>query len=165
MPLPSPAFTHSHFSESFQNLDGVRAGANTSKMRPLARGAEGSVEVMSVSSYSDHLDSSTSHQLTNQFSSVQFIQLSRSVVSDSSRPHESQHARPPCPSPTPGAYSNSCPSSWWCYSAISSSVVPFNRALLPPIPPSIRVFSNESTLHMRWPKYWSFRFSISPSNN
>ena len=48
---------------------------------------------------------------TVRFSSVQF---SRSVVSDSLRPHESQYARPPCPSPTPGTYSNSCPSSWWC---------------------------------------------------
>ena len=46
--------------------------------------------------------------------------------------------------------------------AISSSVVPFSSC--PPIPPSIRVFSNESTLHMRWPKYWSFTFNISPSN-
>ena len=55
------------------------------------------------------------------FSSVQF---SRSVVSDSLRPHESQHARPPCPSPTPKVYSNSCPSSRWCHPAISSSVVP-----------------------------------------
>ena len=59
----------------------------------------------------------------NQFSSVQF---SRSVVSDSSQPHESQHARPPCPSPTPGVHSESHPSSWWCYPAISSSVVPFS---------------------------------------
>ena len=58
-----------------------------------------------------------------QFSSVQF---SRSVVSNSLRPHELQHARPPCPSPTPGVYSNSCPSSWWCHPAISSSVVPFS---------------------------------------
>ena len=57
------------------------------------------------------------------FSSVQF---SRSVVSDSLRPHESQHTRPPCPSPTPGGYPNSCPSSWWCHPAISSSVVPFS---------------------------------------
>ena len=53
-------------------------------------------------------------------------QFSRSVVSDCLRPHESQHARPPCPSPTPGVYSNSCPSSWWCHPAISSSVVPFS---------------------------------------
>ena len=54
------------------------------------------------------------------------VQFSRSVVSNSLRPHESQHARPPCPSPTPGVHSNSCPSSWWCHSAISSSVVPFS---------------------------------------
>ena len=54
------------------------------------------------------------------------VQLSHSVVSDSLQPHESQHARPPCPSPTPGVYSNSCPSSRWCHPAISSSVVPFS---------------------------------------
>ena len=53
------------------------------------------------------------------------VQSSRSVVSDSLRPHELQHARPPCPSPTPGAHSNSCPSSRWCHPAISSSVIPF----------------------------------------
>ena len=57
------------------------------------------------------------------FSSVQF---SRSVVSDSLWPHESQHARPHCPSPTPGVHSNSCPLSRWCHPAISSSVVPFS---------------------------------------
>ena len=84
------------------------------------------------------------------------VQFSRSVVSDFLRPHESQHARPPCPSPTPGVYSNSCP---------SSHVILCRPLLLPPpIPPSIRVFSNESTLCMRWPKYWSFSFSVSPSN-
>ena len=68
--------------------------------------------------------------------------------------HESQHARPPCPSPTTGVYSNSCPSGWWCHPAISSSVAPF---LLPPsIFPSIRVFANESALFIRWPspKRW-----------
>ena len=54
------------------------------------------------------------------------VQFSRSVMSDSLRPHESQHSRPPCPSPTPGAYSNSRPLSWWCHPAISSSVVPFS---------------------------------------
>ena len=54
------------------------------------------------------------------------VQFSRSVVSDSLRPHESQHARPPCPSPTPGVYSNSCPLSWWCHPAISSSVILFS---------------------------------------
>ena len=57
------------------------------------------------------------------FSSVQF---SRSVVSESLQPHELQHARPPCPSPTPGVYPNLCPLSWWCHPTISSSVVPFS---------------------------------------
>ena len=61
--------------------------------------------------------------LSVQFSSVQF---SRSVVSDSLQPHESRHARPPCPSPTPRVHSDSRPSSQWCHSAISSSVVPFS---------------------------------------
>ena len=57
------------------------------------------------------------------FSSVRF---SHSVVSNSLRPHESQHVRPPCPSPTPGAHSDSRPSSRWCHPAISSSVIPFS---------------------------------------
>ena len=83
-------------------------------------------------------------------------------MSDSLRPHESQHSRPLCPSPTPGVYPNPCPSSRWCHPAISSSVVPCSSR--PPILPSIRVFSNESTLRVRWPKYWSFSFNISPSN-
>ena len=170
------------------------------------------------------------------FSSVQFR---RSVVSNSLRPHEPQHARPPCPSPTPRVYSNSCPLSGWCHPTISSSVVPFSSCpqsfpasgsfqmrqffasvqcssvqslgrvwlfatpwiathqasmsitssrslpklmpielvmpcnhlilswpllLLPSIFPSIRAFSNESTLHIRWPKYWRFSFNISSSN-
>ena len=90
------------------------------------------------------------------------VQFSVSVVSDCLRPHESQHTRPPCPSPTPGVHSNSHPSSWWCHPAISSSVVPLSSC-----PQSLpaSVFSNESTLRMRWPKYWSFSFSISPSMN
>ena len=61
--------------------------------------------------------------LTVKWSSVQF---SRSVVSDSLRPHGLQHARLPCPSPTPGVYSNSCPSGWWCHPTIWSSVIPFS---------------------------------------
>ena len=81
-------------------------------------------------------------------------------MSDSLWPHKSQHARPPCPSPTPGVHSNLCPSQW-CRPDISSSVIPYSSC---PIPPSIRVFSIESTLRMRWPKYWSFSFSISPSS-
>ena len=59
-------------------------------------------------------------------------QFSHSFMSDSLWPHESQHTRPPCPSPTPGVYSNSCPSSRWCHPAISSSVVPFSYCLQSP---------------------------------
>ena len=92
--------------------------------------------------------------------SASSVQFSRSVMSNSSWPHELQHARPPCPSPSSGIHSNSRPSSWWCHPAISSCRP---LLLLPLIPPSIRVFSNESTLRMRWPKYWSFSFSIIPS--
>ena len=99
-------------------------------------------------------------EYSSLFSSVQF---SYSVVSDSLQPHESQHARPPCPSPTPGVHPNSCP--------LIELVMPSNHLilchpllLLPSIPPSFRVFSSESTLRMRWPKYWSFSFRISPSN-
>ena len=100
------------------------------------------------------------HMVTG-FSSVQF---SHSGVSNYMWPHESQHTRPPCTSPTPGVHSNSGPSSRWCHPAISSHLILCRPLLLlPPISPSIRVFSNESTLHMRWPKYWSFSFSIIPS--
>ena len=88
-------------------------------------------------------------------------QISRSVVSDSLRPHELQHARPPCPSPTPGVHPDSRPSSQVMPSSHLILCCPL--LLLPPIPPSIRVFSNESTLRMRWPKYWSFSISIVPS--
>ena len=94
---------------------------------------------------------------TYTFSSVQF---SHSVVSNSLWPHESQHAKPPYPSPSPRVHSNSHPSSQWCHPAISSSVIPFSSW-----PQSLPawVFSNESTLRMRWPKYWSFSFRIIPS--
>ena len=61
-----------------------------------------------------------------KFSAVQF---SHSVVSNSLWPHEPQHSRPPCPSPTPGVYPNSCPLSWWCHLTISSSVIPFSSCL------------------------------------
>ena len=90
-----------------------------------------------------------------------FSSFSRSVVSDSLWSHRLQHARLLCPSPTPKAYSNSCPLSWWCHPTISSSVIPFSPCLQSS---SIRVFSNESVLHIRWSKYHNFSFSISPSN-
>ena len=88
-------------------------------------------------------------------------------MSYSLRPHGLQHTRPPCPSPTPRVYSNSWPSSQWCHPTTSSSVVPFSSHLQSfpaSIFPSIRVFSNEPVLRIRWPRYWSFSFSISPSN-
>ena len=89
------------------------------------------------------------------------VQFSHSVVSDSLRPHESQDARPPCPSPTPGVHPNSCPLRRLCHPTISSSVIPFSSC---PQSPSSRIFSNKSALRIRWPKYWSFSFNISPSN-
>ena len=91
---------------------------------------------------------------------VSSVQFSRSFVSDSLRPQGLEHTRPPCPSLATGVYSNSCPLGRWCHTAISSSVGPFS----PSIFPSIRVLSNESVLHIRWPEYWSFSFNISPSN-
>ena len=81
------------------------------------------------------------------------VQFSCSVVSDSLRPYESQHARPPCPSPTPGVHTDSRSSSPWCHPAISSSVVAFSSCL----------FCSEPSLRMKWPKDWSFSFSIIPS--
>ena len=104
------------------------------------------------------LDLRVKYELTLQsILSVSSVQFSHSVVSDFLRPHESQHARPPCPSPTPGVHSDSSPSSQWCHPAISSSGVPFSSC-----PQSLpaSVFSHESALSMRWPKYWSFSFSI-----
>ena len=87
------------------------------------------------------------------------VQFSRSVVSNSLRPHESQHARPPCPSPTPGVHSDTS-----IKSVMPSSHLILCRPLflLPPNPSSIRIFSKESTLHMRWQKSWSLSFSIIP---
>ena len=104
------------------------------------------------------MKSQTTWNKSNSFSSVQF---SHSVVSNSLWPHGLQQARLPCP----------ITNSW---SSLKLKVHPVGDALQPshplsvpsppPIPPSIRVFSNDSTLHMRWLKYWSFSFIISPSN-
>ena len=91
------------------------------------------------------------------------VQFSCSVLLDSLQPHELQHARLPCPSPTPGVHPNSCPSSQWCHLAISSSVVPFSSC--PQSLPASESFPvSQIFTYMRWPKYWSFSFSISPSN-
>ena len=82
-------------------------------------------------------------------------------MSNSLLPHGLQHTRLPCPSTTPRACSNSCPLSWWCHLTISSCQP---LLVLPSIFPSTKGFFNESVLCIRWPKYWSFSFSISPSN-
>ena len=83
-------------------------------------------------------------------------------MSNSLLPHGLQHTRPPCPPPTPGVHPNPCPLSRWCPPTISSSVVPFSSC--PQSFPGSGSFSNESVLCNRWPKYCSFSFSISPSN-
>ena len=94
--------------------------------------------------------------------SLLFLLFSLLVMSDSLRPHGLEHSRLLCPSSSPRACSISCPLSW---------LIPSNHLilcrpllLLPSVFPSISVFSNEPVLHIRWPKYWSFSFSINPSN-
>ena len=87
-------------------------------------------------------------------------------MSHSLQPHGLQHARLPCPSlpaltSLSGVCSNSCPLSWWCYPIISLSMLPLSSCLQS-FPAS--VFSSESDLHIRWPKYWNFIFSINPSS-
>ena len=86
--------------------------------------------------------------------SVQFSQFSRSIMSDSLWPHEPQHAWPPCPSPTPRVYSYSCPLSQWCHPTILSSALNLSQHQ------DLLQWVNTS---IRWPKYWSFSFSIIPS--
>ena len=79
-----------------------------------------------------HGDAKELH-MTEQLNNTSNVQFSRSVVSDSLQPHRLQHARPPCPSPTPGVYSNSCPLSWWCHPTISSSVLLLSPSVFPSI--------------------------------
>ena len=93
------------------------------------------------------------HNLVHQFS--------LSVMSNSFWPHELQHARPPCPPSTSRVHPNPCPSSRWCHPTISSSVVPFSSC--PQSLPASGSFQMKA-LHIRWPKYWSFSFNISLSN-
>ena len=98
-----------------------------------------------------------SHQ-GNLYGSIQF---SSSVVSNSLWLYGLQHTRLPSPSPTPGAWSNSCPLSQWCHPTFLILCHPI--LLLPSVFPSIRDFCSESVLCIRWPKYWSFSFSFSIS--
>ena len=102
------------------------------------------------------------HEQSKDLWKISSVWFSHSVVSDSLRPHELQHARPPCPSPTPqSSLRLTC-----IESVMPSSHLILYRPLffLPSIFPSIGVFSNESALRIRWPKYWSFSFNISHSN-
>ena len=109
-------------------------------------------------SISGHLCVFLFKKSVQKLSSVQF---SHSAMSNSLWPHESQHARPPCPSST-----QSPPKLMSIESVMPSYhlILWCPHLLLPSIFPSIRVFSNESALHIRWPKYWSFNFNIIPSN-
>ena len=88
--------------------------------------------------------------------------FSCSVMSDYLWPHGLQHARPPCPSPTPRVYSNSCPLSRWCHPAISSSVAPFSHLQAFPASGSFQMSHIDSLRQVA--KYWSFSFNINPSN-
>ena len=88
------------------------------------------------------------------------VQFSTSVMCNSLQPHGLQHTNLPCPSPTPRACSNSCPPNQWYHLILCHPLL-----LLPSIFLSIKVFSSESVLHIRWPKYWSFSFNINPSTN
>ena len=96
------------------------------------------------------------HPGNSSCADISSVQFSRSVMSDSLQLHEPQHARPPCPSPTLGVFPNSHPS--------NHLILCQPLLLLPSIFSSIRVFSNESALCIRWPQYWSSSFNISPSN-
>ena len=90
------------------------------------------------------------------------VQFSRSVVSGSLRPHGLQHVRPPCPSPIPGVYSNSCPLSWWCHPTISSSVIPFSSRLQSF--PASGSFPMSQLFTSGGQSIGSFSFKIGPSN-
>ena len=94
------------------------------------------------------------------WTSLVTLQFCRLFVSDPLWPHGLQHPRPFCPSSTARACSNSCASSWWCHPTILSSCIPFSSWLQSS--PASGFFSSESVLHIRWPKNWSFSFSISP---
>ena len=86
------------------------------------------------------------------------VQFSHSVMSDSLKPHEPQHTRPPYPSSTPGVHPNPCPLCWWCHPTISSSVVPFSSF---PQSSQHQGLFKWVAFHIRWPKYWSFSFKMS----
>ena len=98
---------------------------------------------------------------TTENRNLRSVQFSRSVVSNSLQPRGLQHARPPCPSPTPGVYSHSCPLSWWCHPTISPSVIPCSSCLQSfPASGSFQI----SQLFASSGQSIGFSFTISPSN-
>ena len=109
----------------------------------------------------DHLEEGLTERKCSSASLLLLFQFS-SVASDSLQPHRLQQARPLCPSPTPRVHPNPCPLCRWCHPTISSSVVPFSSCLQSF--PALGSFQMKSALGIRWPKYWSFSFNISPSN-
>ena len=86
------------------------------------------------------------------------LSFSCPVMSDSLWPHGLQHVRPPCPSPSPGVSRSSCPLHQWCY----WTILPLSHSSPSAVFPTVRVFSSELAVHIRWPKYWSF--SVNPSD-
>ena len=95
---------------------------------PWDRNESYTIEGLTLSLFS--MASKVLHDLPHpRFWLISLVQFSRSVMSNSLRPHGLQHTRLPCPSSTPGSYSNSCPSRWWCHPTISSSVIPFSSCL------------------------------------
>ena len=140
--------------------------AGKSKMKVLAESIPGERPLTGLQPAS-HLLTVSSHDgeravlvfFSVQFSSVQLL----SRVWLFATPWTAAHTRPPCPSPASGVYSNSCPLSQWYYPTISFSVVPFSSCLQS-FPASGSFLRSQLVLRIRWPKYWSFSFSISPSN-
>ena len=102
----------------------------------------------------------TNEKPAQQWRSSAVSQFSRSVMSDALRPHGPQRARPPCPSPSPGVYSNSCPLSRWCHPTISSSVIPFSSC--PQSFPASGSFQMSQSFTSGGQRNWNFNFSVSP---
>ena len=135
---------------------------DTTRWRKIPRSRIGRINIVKMSIYPKHnpLNIRPLESLDSMQSLSNSVQFSLSVASDSLRPHELEDSRPPCPSPTPRVHSNSRPSSQWCHPATSSSVVPFSSC--PQSLPASGSFPM-SQLCIKWPKYWSFSFSIIPS--
>ena len=108
------------------------------------------------------LDMAFKNETDKESQRIPLLLFCHEIMSDSLWPHRWQHTRLPCLSLSLRVCSASCPLSQWCHPAISSSVVPFSSCLQSF--PASRSFSNKSVLCIRWPKYWSFSFSISPSS-